>query len=436
MKPENELIRSSLPMAMRRYLPLLLTLIFLSATLYLIYFKPKVNKRSDEPTPIVSVETLQLQARDYLIVIESFGRVAPRTQGQLIAQVSGQIVAVNPNFRDGGFFQKGEVLIELDARDYRIEVEIAAAELANAKVKYAEEQVLSKQAIADRKSLPNKAAISDFALHLPQLEAAKAQVAAANAKLEQATINVERTRIRAPYSGRILTKSVDIGEVVTANTSLAAIYATDQVEIRLPVKNSELAFLDLPEQYASGGLDLEKFPAVTISNRLGTALEQWPARLVSTAGAIDEQSQQLHVTARIEHPYQHDSSNRRQLKIGQYVSAAIEGITLRNALVIPNAVLYQGSYVYLFADGVLQRREVEIAWQNQDEALVSYGLAAGEQLVLTPLGQVSSGTRVKLLQESRGERPFARTGGGKQLLDQGEQPLAPAAPDEQHGKSG
>jgi len=388
-------------MTIRRFLPFILVVFFLSTILYLVYTKPEAKKRGAEPSPVISVETLTLDKIDYQVIISSFGRVEPHTQGQLISQVSGQITSVSLNFRDGGFFEKDEVLVGIDPRDYLIQVEIAAAELADAKVTHAEEQVLAKQAKEDRKSLRNKGAVSDFALHIPQLAAAKSRIAAANAKLNQAKLNVERTRIRAPYSGRVLSKNVDIGEVISSNTSLARIYSTDLVEIRLPVKNSELGFLELPEQYASGERGESRLPSVTIVNRLGEASQYWPATLVSTAGAIDEQSQQLHVTARIEHPYARDGSDRRPLKIGQYVSAEIAGKTLPDALVIPNASVYQGSYVYLFEEGVLQRREIEIAWQNSDQALIRKGLTAGDHLVLTPLGQVSSGTQVKLLNDGR-----------------------------------
>ncbi len=296
-----------------------------------------------------------------------------------------------------GFFEKGEVLVKIDPRDYEIQVDIATAELANAKVKYAEEQVLADQAINDRKTLRNKGATSDFALNIPQLAAAKSQIAAANAKLEQARLDVERTQIRAPYSGRILSKNSDIGDVISANTILAKIYATDLVEVSLPIKNSELPFIDLPEQSSKNKSDSGDLPRAKIGNRLGDSVQYWPATMVRTAGAIDEQSQQLNITAQIEYPYAIDNSGRRPLKIGQYVTAELEGKTIPDALVIPNSSIYQGSYIYIFKDGVLERREIEIAWQNSKEALIRKGVSAGEQLVLTPLGRVSSGTPVKKL---------------------------------------
>jgi len=382
-------------MNIRRFLPLFLLLFFAGVISLVVLHKPDARKRPLPPVPVISVETVTIEPKEYRVLVNSFGRIEPRTQGQLVAQVSGQIIEVSPNFRDGGFFEKGEVLVGIDQRDYRIQVDIAAAELANAKVSYAEEQVLAEQAINDRKILPNKGVASDFALHIPQLAAAKSQIAAANAKLEQARLDVERTSIRAPYSGRVLTKSSDIGDVISANSVLAKIYATDLVEVRLPVKNSELPFVDLPEATGTTGSDSGDLPAATIINRLGAEAQRWQALLVRAAGAIDEQSQQLFVTAQIDRPYARHDNKRRPLKIGQYVTAEIEGKIIADAMVIPNASIYQGSYVYLFKDGVLERREIEVAWQNSREALLRHGIAPGEQLVLTPLGRVSSGTPVK-----------------------------------------
>jgi len=141
-------------------------------------------------------------------------------------------------------------------------------------------------------------------------------------------------------------------------------------------------------------------PRVTIENSLGTDSQYWDATVVRTAGAIDEMSQQLYVTAQINQESESGES-RRPLKIGQFVNARIEGRTIDKAMVIPNSTIYQGSYLYLVKDSLLQRKEIEIAWQNRDEALISSGIKAGDQLVLTPLGQVSSGTRVKMVNSEK-----------------------------------
>jgi len=381
----------------KNHLPLYLLLgIGLIATL-LVVFKPSANKKFTPPVPVISVDTVVVKSKDYQVLISSFGRIEPRTQGQTVAQVSGQIVEVSPSFRDGGFFEKGDVLVKIDPRDYEIQVDIAEAELANAKVNYAEQQVLADQAVNDRKTLLKKSTASDFALNIPQLAAAKSQIGAAKAKLNKAELDVERTQIRAPYSGRLLSKSADIGDVISSNTTLAKIYATDLVEVRLPIKNSELPFITVPEHASNGSDGSKELPKAKIINSLGDTPQSWPAVLVRTAGAIDEQSQQLYITAQIDSPYSQNNKERRPLKIGQYVTAEIEGKTVKNAVVIPNAAIYQGSYVYLYKDGVLEHREIDVAWQNSHEALIKHGIKAGEQLVLTPLGRVSSGTPVKKL---------------------------------------
>lgn len=142
----------------------------------------------------------------------------------------------------------------------------------------------------------------------------------------------------------------------------------------------------------------QPLPNVSIENSLGSESQYWRAQLVRTAGAIDDKNQQLYVTAQIDDPYvEHHTLPRRPLKIGQFVNAKIEGRMLDKAIIIPNSAIYQGSYLYLVKDGLLQRTDIKVAWQNADEALISDGLSGGEELVLTPLGQVSSGTRIKVV---------------------------------------
>jgi len=384
-------------MNIRKYSPLIVIVLTVVAIQLIGHFKPEAKKQSAKKAPMISVEAMVIQPRQYQIILDSFGKIEPRTRGVLSSQVSGQIIAVSPEFREGGFFEKGELLLTIDPRDYNVQVEIAEAELAEMRVGYEEQQALAEQAQKDWSDLGRKGNASAFALRKPQLEAARLKIDSARAKLKQAKLAVERTRIKAPYSGRILSKNVDIGDLVASAAKLAEIYAVDRLEIRLPLKNSELAFIDLPEKYMPVQASS---PKVTIENSLGVDSQYWHATVVRTAGAIDENSQQLYVTAQIIKEFD-NGDTRRPLKIGQFVNARIEGRTIDKAMVIPNAAIYQGSYLYLVNDDVLQRKEIKIAWQNGDEALISSGIKAGDQLVLTPLGQVSSGTRVKMVNSEK-----------------------------------
>ena len=361
--------------------------------IYMIFFSsPEARKRGQRPPPSLVVEVLDIKPQDYQVTLSSFGKITPTTQSQLSSQVSGQIVAVSDNFKAGQFFSKGDTLVTLDDRDYKIRVQSASAERAQAQVALDEEIALSAQAIKDRKNLGTLGQASDYALRKPQMAAARAKLQAADANLKQALLDVERTVITAPYDGRILTKKVSVGQVVGSTTALADIYAVDNAEVELPIKNSQLALLNLPNNHL--GETNPQASLITLLNNEGGATQFWQAQITRTSGAINENTQQLSVIAEISQPFA--QADKRSLNIGQFVTAQITGKTLMDAIVIPNASIYQGSYVYLYEDGVLQRKNVVIAYQNNKEAIITSGVNANEKLVTTPLGQVNSGTAVSI----------------------------------------
>ncbi len=362
---------------------------------------PQAKRRGASKAPQMTVEVNKLEEKVYQVQLDSFGTVRPRTESVLVAQAAGQINFLSDNFRDGGFFEQGELLLKLDDRDIKADVKIAEANLLDAKQQFAEEQARAKQALADWQRLGKKGTPNDLVLRKPQLEAAKARQLSSEAQLAKAQLALERTEIVAPYAGRVLSKKVDLGQVVSNNSQLADIYAVDFVEIRLPIKNQDLALIDLPEEFRGQSDNANNGNRVRFSS--GMSDQQWVGTLVRTEGAIDEQTQQLYVVAQIEDPYAIARQNKQQttIKIGQYVSAEIAGKLLSNALVIPTKSIYQGSYVYVVEEGVLMRREVTLLWKNETEAVIKSGLNVGDRLVTTALGQVSSGTPVSVAGESR-----------------------------------
>ena len=383
-------------MIMRRVAPFAILGVLFAVGFLLVSNPPAMEhqERSNEPQTLVEVRAVS--PRDYRIQIDSYGTVQPRTQSALVAQVSGQIVDVQPNFKPGGFFTDGEVLVTIDPRDYQADVKIAEAQLMDALQAQAQENARSEQALVDWSRLGEAgAAASELVLRKPQLEAARARVLSARAALTKAQLDLERTHIQAPFSGRVLAQLVDFGQVVNAGTALAEVYATDYFEVRLPLRNADLAFIELPED------DFGEPVPVRLRSDLGGA-EIWQGRIVRTEGAIDRTARQLHVVAQIDDPFGKLRSRpanavQRPLKIGEYVTAKISGKLLPDALVIPSETIYQNSYVYIVENGELQRRDLEIAWQNGVETLLSAGLDAGDALVTTPLGQISSGTPVRVV---------------------------------------
>lgn len=360
--------------------------------MYLMSNPPEAQRGSKPKISQMSVEIKTIEPAMYQVYVDSFGTVKPRTQSKLVAQVSGQIDEISPNFREGGFFNKGEWLVTIDDRDYKVDVKVAEASLLDAQQKLAEEQARSSQAKADWQRLGKSGEPNDLVLRLPQLNAAQANVLSAEARLEKAQLALERTKVVAPYDGRILNKQVDVGQVVSNNAHLADIFSSDYVEVRLPINNVDIPLIHLPEQTT----DNQQLDAVKVqfSSRFDDQI--WHGNVVRTESSIDTSSQQLYVVAQIDDPYTVKQNGRSTLKIGQYLNAKLAGKILSDVIVIPNQSIYQGSYVYVVEEGVLKRRNVDILWKNNQDAVISDGLKFGDQLVLTSLGQVSSGTPVSV----------------------------------------
>ena len=382
---------------LKKTLPYVVLISLLAITYFIANSTPSSSKRGARPVPILTVEAITIVEQDFQVILQSFGKIAPKTHGQLSSQVSGKIVSVSDKFNQGSFFKRGDVLVSIDARDFNIRVETAQAELAQAQVVVDQELALSEVAIRDRRASGLLDEATDLALRKPQLFAAKAKLQSASAKLKQAFLDVERTQIKAPYDGRILKKNVSIGQVINTNTDIAQIFATDVVLVKLPIKNSQLAFIDLPNNRLSDSeplLDAVENNIIIVNNH-GAQTQTWSAKLMRTSGEVDKSNQQINIIAEITQPFSHASN--RALNINQFVSAKIQGKLFSNAIVVPNSAIYQGSYLYVFDSGALQRRDIDIIFQDDRQTLIASGIKAGDRLVITPLGQISSGTPVKLL---------------------------------------
>ncbi len=375
-------------------LPIFMVIITMILIILIVKNPPANHRVAPSKAAQMTVRTSIITPQTYQVIIDSFGTVRPRTQSVLFAQVSGQITQVSKQFRAGGFFEQGDILVQLDDRDHLAEVKIAQASLMSAKQHLQEEGARVKQAQADWQRLGNGKTPNALVLRQPQYEAAKAQVLSAEAQLDKAKLSLERTKIVAPYAGRILKKHVDIGQVISSNTQLADIFAVDYVEIRLPIKNKDLALMKLPEEYRNAETHNKAMHSnvVISSDLMGEQI--WQGKIVRTESAIDDMSQQLYVVAQVIRPYDSQYNQAGQIKIGQYVTAKITGKQVTNAIVIPSSAIYQGSYVYIVENDLLMRKDISLGWQNGFEAMVISGLKSGDELVLTSLGQVSSGTPV------------------------------------------
>jgi RND family efflux transporter MFP subunit len=363
-------------------------------------FKPEANKRSI-PETIVRVEAIQAVRSNYPIIVNANGTVQAETRGNLVAQIRGEIVAVSNNFRTGGSFRKGDLLIQLDQRDYQAELSGALAQLSQAEAVYRQEQATSKQAVQDWQRLGNTSPAPDLVLRKPQLTAAKAQYDSAKAAHDTAKLNLSRTAITAPYDGRIIERRAVLGQYVSIGSPIAEVFATDGVEIRLPISQEEFSQLGLDDfvDNANDDSSVSKSPfKVSITSTIGSQAYQWDATITRTDSTFDINTRQIDIIAEVSDPFG-KISGQPALKIGQFVSARIEGRTIENIFVIPNKSIREGSYVYAVREGKLAKQSIDILWQDDQNALISDGVEIDELVVTTSLNSTLAGASAKLATE-------------------------------------
>ena len=377
--------------------------------------KPTAEKRS-RPARLPSVEILQVKPGSYAITIATRGEVQARTRSVLIPEVSGRIDAVNEDFRDGGFFEEGDILLEIDPRDYETAVTVARGNLAEAENALEQEKARAAQAKENWERLGNGKEATALVLRVPQMNEASARVSAAAAQLEQAETDLERTKIRAPYAGRILEQLADVGQYVTTGTELARIFAVDYAEIRLPLTNRQAAFIDLPEDFRgeSTSPDSEDLPALTLTKKQGLKEFSWDGKIVRTEGAIDLLSRQVFVIGQVDDPYAKREDGAPPLKIGDFVEAQIEGYTLTDVYTVPRTAVREGNQLLLVdAEQRLRIRDVEIAWGDDENVVVSGGLAPGDIICTTPPAFATEGAQVDPLTDDDGGAPGAPRQSGR-----------------------
>lgn len=365
---------------------------------YYLYSNPPNAQREEPPEPVLQVEHLIAEPQNYTVEVESYGIVQATTRGNLTAGVSGEIIHVSNNFRSGGYFQKNDLLLRIDPRDFQTALVNAEANVSKAKATLAQEEAQAEQAAKDWQRLGNRGEAPALVLRKPQLSAAMAELEWNIAALKKAQLDLARTRITAPYTGRVISKHVDLGQYVTIGTNLAEIFAIDSAEVSLPLSGNEYAQLEMIEinraEKSAGFYDIT--PEVTVVSQLGNQKHVYSGYISRSEGIFDSTTRQIRVVAHIDDPYGSRSQTRQPLIIGQFVTAKIRGRDLKGVFLIPNKALYQGSYVYVVEDDVIKRRGVTLAWQDSETSVISEGLASGEIVVTTPLNDSISGTKVQL----------------------------------------
>jgi RND family efflux transporter MFP subunit len=391
-------------------LPIIIIAIGLIGAAVMIKSRPKIQaKPVTFPAPLVRASITKLQ--DFQLTVKSQGTVSPRTESELFSQVSGQVIEVSPQFAAGGFFEKGEVMVKVDPRDYELSLSRWKAQVAQAELRLAQEEEEASIAQEEWKRLGKKEQANPLVLREPQLAEAKASLEGAQASLKQAELNLQRTQIRAPFNGRVRTKKVDLGQYVSPGVALATIYAVDYAEVRLPVPDNEMGYLDCCLDYRS------KNPAtlnidVTLKANYAGRDYRWSGKIVRVEGEIDPLSHMITLVARVEDPYGRDQrSDRPPLAVGLFVEAEIKGKLVKDVAVIPRSTLRGTESVLVIDDeNKLHFRIVEVLRKDSETVVISSGLGQGERICISPLEAVVEGMKVRVLNEDESKASSSTAG--------------------------
>ncbi|MDE2928314.1 MAG: efflux RND transporter periplasmic adaptor subunit [Acidobacteriota bacterium] len=361
--------------------------------------RPVVETRPPEiPVPVIRAVPAELQT--LRLTVGSQGTVAPRTQTTLFPEIAGRVLQVSPSLADGGFFEAGAELLRIDPTDYQLQVVQAEAQIAQAQLSLETEEAQAEVARKEWQSLGNGEA-SPLLRRVPQIARARAALSSAQAALAQAERNLEKTRISAPFAGRVLRKNVDIGQYVTPGTSMATIYSVDYAEIRLPLPDEELAYVDLPLSYR-GDASQQRQPVVRLRSEFGQRNHSWAGRIVRTDGTIDPQTRMIHAIAQVADPYgRGPDPDRPPLAVGMFVEAEIQGRLMRDVVALPRAAL-RGEDQVLVVDpeSKLRFRRVNVVRLERERVLIDSGLKEGELVSLATLTTVVDGMKVQVQQDS------------------------------------
>lgn len=364
----------------------------------LVAARAKVETKPPElAAPLVRVRTVE--PTDVRLDVWGQGTVQPRTESTLVAEVDGRVLWVAPSLVSGGFFRKGDPLVRLDATDYELAVARTAANVESS----ASRLGLAKKTLDRNQTLAKNGAISSLELDDAENNArvAEAMHREAEAAFQQARRNLDRTEIRAPFEGRVRSETVDVGQFLPKGGSIARVYAVDFAEVRLPLADADLAFLDLDladhSREAAG-----RGPTVDLSADFAGQKRHWTGRVTRTEGEIDARSRMVHVIVRVEDPYGSAAQDGgAPLAVGLFVDATITGRPLDDAIVLPRAILRGQDVVFVVdKDDRLAERRIAIARKLMDEIIVESGLEPGDRVLLSSVEGAMAGMKVRVVEDA------------------------------------
>jgi len=376
-----------------KFYPIIIIVLGLLISTLMIILKPTA-KPEEVKFPDPFVETKKIYPQSINIIIKSQGSIIPQKESQIFPEIIGPVVYVSSKLYEGSSFNRGDILARIDSKDYELDIKSAESTLAAAKTKLSFEEAESNSAREEWEKI-GLGEPGDLTLRIPQLKQAKSAVEAAEANLERLKRNLDKTIIKAPYDGLVRKKNIDIGTVVSPGFLLASVYATDYVEIKLPIPDEDLAFLDIPLDGTE--IEIKNQSRVNLIGSFGGEKIIWDGKIVRMEAEIDPKSRMAILIGRVSNPYDL-SKYKIPLRVGQFVEAKIIGKNFKNLYTINRELIRNSNQVVTInqLDTTLDFRSVNIIRYVDDNALINQGLDNQTSICITNLDVMYNGMKVQL----------------------------------------
>ncbi|MBT8492262.1 MAG: HlyD family efflux transporter periplasmic adaptor subunit [Deltaproteobacteria bacterium] len=381
--------------------------------------KPRVN-------PGLLVEVKKVDAKTERVKVDAKGTVVPAREVVLSPEVTGRVNWMAAQLVPGGRFKKGQNVVRLDARDYKLAVEQQFAQVDRASTELKLEKARKKVAEKEWELFGPKGkgkgtgatagegaaqAEEVVALREPQMRTAKTAVKAAESGLARAKLAVSKTLIRAPFNAMVRQKNVEVGQLVGPSSPIASLVGTDAFWVQVSIPIEYLSWVKVP---GIGATEPGQGSEAMVSQTVGGDNIERQGRVIRLLGDVDPAGRMARILIEIADPLglakDKDGTTRLPLLLGSYVRVEIEGGEVEKVLALPRKALREGNRVYLrSSDGTLDIKEVTVLWRRENEVLVKSGIEPGDQVIVSAVATPVQGTKLRL----PGEKAQAPSEGDK-----------------------
>ncbi len=409
-----------------RVIIVLVIAIIIAAVLYVTKAKPEKIVR-EEAIPLA--EVIIAEPSSITMKVEAFGTVKPRKSVKITAEVPGRIEYINPLFVEGGFLKKGELLLGIDSRSYKLNRDASIVNIKQAKadiarleqeiVNYKTDIILAQrnltlstaefnrmtklskgnyatknqldraemaylQATMQVQNINNRLSLTDSIMDQKQGVLKMARV-----DLEKTNLALEKTDIRAGFGGYVMDKFVEEGEYVNTGQPLGHIYLKSELDVDVSIPLKKMKWLE--HSMGNGSMPLVD---LKIAGPAGDDASLWHGKVVRAKANIDEKTRTLPMTIEIDN-MEDSQKSIYKLRPGTFVKCSINGETFENIFVLPRYLLQQNT-LFIVVSGKLQKKEVKVLRKFEEKVYVQSGLKKGDQILSTPIPGAIQGMKVKI----------------------------------------